>query len=101
MGYRCDNGRQAGAEENAGEITGQERRREQRDTTLGKEAQKTIPRDTELANRDRVSWDSKQVQEFLGHEKASTTLDIYSHVSLEGKKNTAVVLDELLAEKSA
>ena len=39
----------------------------------------------------------KQVQEFLGHEKASTTLDIYSHVSLEGKKNTAQVLDELLA----
>ncbi len=39
----------------------------------------------------------KQVQEFLGHEKASTTLDIYTHVSLEGKKNTAQVLDELLA----
>lgn len=43
----------------------------------------------------------KQVQEFLGHEKASTTLDIYSHVSLEGKKNTAAVLDELLSDQSA
>lgn len=43
----------------------------------------------------------KQVQEFLGHEKASTTLDIYSHVSLEGKKNTAVAMDELLTGKSA
>ena len=38
----------------------------------------------------------KQVQEFLGHEKASTTLDIYTHVSMEGKKNTAQVMDELL-----
>lgn len=42
----------------------------------------------------------KQVQEFLGHEKASTTLDIYSHVSLEGKKNTAVAMDELLTGRS-
>lgn len=39
----------------------------------------------------------KQVQEFLGHEKASTTLDIYSHLSLEGKKDTAEVMDSLLA----
>lgn len=39
----------------------------------------------------------KQVQEFLGHEKASTTLDIYTHVSLEGKKDTADVMDLLLA----
>ena len=38
----------------------------------------------------------KQVQEFLGHENASTTLDIYSHVSVDGKKNTAQKLDELL-----
>ena len=39
----------------------------------------------------------KQVQEFLGHEKASTTLDIYNHVSMEGKKDTAQVLALLLA----
>ena len=39
----------------------------------------------------------KQVQEFLGHEKASTTLDIYTHVSMEGKKDTAQVMDQLLA----
>ena len=39
----------------------------------------------------------KQVQEFLGHENASTTLDIYTHVSVEGKKDTAQVMDQLLA----
>ena len=39
----------------------------------------------------------KQVQEFLGHEKASTTLDIYTHISMESKKDTAKVMDELLA----
>ena len=39
----------------------------------------------------------KQVQEFLGHEKASTTLDIYTHVSMEGKKDTAEMMDHLLA----
>lgn len=38
-----------------------------------------------------------QVQNFLGHKKASTTLDIYSHVYLEGKKATASKLDELLS----
>lgn len=40
----------------------------------------------------------KQVQEFLGHEKASTTLDIYTHLSLEGKQDTAQKLDELLSD---
>jgi integrase len=39
----------------------------------------------------------KQVQEFLGHEKASTTLDIYTHVSMEGKKDTALAMDKLFA----
>ena len=39
----------------------------------------------------------KQVQEFLGHEKASTTLDIYTHVSMEGKKDTAQAMDRLMA----
>lgn len=38
-----------------------------------------------------------QVQNFLGHKKASTTLDIYSHIYLEGKKATASKLDELLS----
>jgi site-specific recombinase XerD len=37
-----------------------------------------------------------QVQSFLGHKKASTTLDIYSHVYLEGKRQTAAKIDELL-----
>lgn len=37
-----------------------------------------------------------QVQNFLGHKKASTTLDIYSHVYLAGKKETAAKIDELL-----
>lgn len=40
----------------------------------------------------------KQVQEFLGHEKASTTLDIYTHLSFEGKKDTGEKLDELLSD---
>lgn len=38
----------------------------------------------------------KQVQEFLGHEKASTTLDIYTHLSIENKKDTATKLDKIL-----
>lgn len=38
----------------------------------------------------------KQVQEFLGHEKASTTLDIYTHLSIENKCDTAQKLDRLL-----
>ena len=42
----------------------------------------------------------KQVQSFLGHEKAATTLDIYAHVDLEGKKDTAAAMDSLLARKS-
>lgn len=37
-----------------------------------------------------------QVQNFLGHKKASTTLNIYSHIYLEGKKQTAELLDDLL-----
>lgn len=37
-----------------------------------------------------------QVQNFLGHKKASTTLNIYSHIYLEGKKQTAELLDVLL-----
>lgn len=39
----------------------------------------------------------KQVQEFLGHEKASTTLDIYTHLSTESKRDTAEKLDQILA----
>lgn len=38
-----------------------------------------------------------QVQNFLGHKKASTTLDIYSHIYAAGKKETATKLDELLS----
>lgn len=38
----------------------------------------------------------KQVQNLLGHEKASTTLDIYSHLSLEGKEDTAKAINRLL-----
>lgn len=38
----------------------------------------------------------KQIQEYLGHEKASTTLDIYGHLSAEGKKEAANTLDGLL-----
>ncbi|MEA4934959.1 MAG: tyrosine-type recombinase/integrase [Lawsonibacter sp.] len=28
----------------------------------------------------------KQIQEYLGHEKVSTTLDIYGHLSAEEKR---------------
>ena len=38
-----------------------------------------------------------QVQNFLGHKKASTTLNIYSHIYMEGKKETALKIDELLS----
>lgn len=38
----------------------------------------------------------KQVQEFLGHEKASTTLDIYTHLSNDNKRDTANVLSHIL-----
>ena len=42
----------------------------------------------------------KQVQSFLGHEKAATTLDVYAHLDLEGKQDTANTMDSLLARKS-
>ena len=42
----------------------------------------------------------RSIQELLGHENASTTLDIYTHLSLEGKKDTALVLDKILMGKA-
>ena len=42
----------------------------------------------------------KQVQELLGHENVSTTLDIYTHLSLEGKIDTVLVLDKILMGKA-
>ena len=38
----------------------------------------------------------KQIQEYLGHEKVSTTLDIYGHLSAEGKKEAANTLNGIL-----
>ena len=38
----------------------------------------------------------KQVQEYLGHESASTTMDIYAHVSVSGKKATSAVMGNIL-----
>ncbi|MDE7242534.1 MAG: site-specific integrase [Oscillospiraceae bacterium] len=38
----------------------------------------------------------KQVQEFLGHEKASTTLDIYTHIDTEAKQRTAMSMEQAL-----
>ena len=38
----------------------------------------------------------KQVQEFLGHEEASTTLDIYTHLTQERRMDTALAIDSLL-----
>lgn len=39
----------------------------------------------------------KQIQEYLGHEQVSTTLDIYGHLSVEGKKEASCVIGGLLA----
>jgi len=39
---------------------------------------------------------AKQVQEYLGHEKIATTLDIYTHLSAEGKREAANVLNSIL-----
>jgi len=37
-----------------------------------------------------------QISQFLGHEKVATTLDIYGHLSIEGKKETATAMAEIL-----
>lgn len=42
----------------------------------------------------------KQIQEYLGHEKITTTLDIYTHLSAESKREAANVLDSLLSKPS-
>lgn len=39
---------------------------------------------------------AKQIQEYLGHEKIATTLDIYGHLSIEGKKEAADTMGRLL-----
>lgn len=39
---------------------------------------------------------AKQIQEYLGHEKIATTLDIYGHLSVEGKKEAANTMGHLL-----
>jgi len=39
----------------------------------------------------------KQIQEFLGHEQVSTTLDIYAYLNEEGKLETAMVMGAALA----
>jgi len=44
---------------------------------------------------------AKQVQEFLGHENVSTTLNMYVHLSVEGKKEAASVMGNLLTATSA
>ena len=38
----------------------------------------------------------KQVQDFLGHEKASTTLDIYTHIDTKAKQQTAFSMEQAL-----
>jgi len=38
----------------------------------------------------------KQISEFLGHEKVATTLDIYGHLSIEGKRETAKAMGDIL-----
>ena len=43
----------------------------------------------------------KQIQEYLGHEKAATTLDIYGHLTLEKREESARVMGELIAPVKA
>jgi len=43
---------------------------------------------------------AKQIQEYLGHEKVSTTLDIYGHLSVQGKKEAAQTMGSLLKMKA-
>ena len=43
---------------------------------------------------------AKQIQEYLGHEQMSTTLDIYGHLSIEGKKEAAYTMGGLLATEA-
>ena len=38
----------------------------------------------------------KQIQEYLGHEQVSTTLDLYGHLSIESKKESAQVIGNVL-----
>ena len=38
----------------------------------------------------------KQVQDFLSHEKASTTLDIYTHIDTKAKQQTAFSMEQAL-----
>lgn len=42
----------------------------------------------------------KEVQEYLGHEQVSTTLDIYTHLSADKKVEAGRCLNNLLDEKS-
>jgi len=39
---------------------------------------------------------AKQLQEFLGHDKVSTSLNFYAHVSTEAKKETAKAIGKVL-----
>ena len=43
----------------------------------------------------------KQIQEYLGHDQVSTTLDIYAHLSLEGKKEPAMMMGKILSRSTA
>lgn len=38
---------------------------------------------------------AKQIAEYLGHEKVSTTLDIYAHIDFEGKRATAQAMGNI------
>ena len=40
---------------------------------------------------------AKQIQEYLGHEKIATTLDLYGHLTAESKKETADKMNSLLS----
>ena len=41
----------------------------------------------------------KQIAEYLGHEKVSTTLDIYAHIDIEGKRATAQAMGGIFSNR--
>ena len=43
---------------------------------------------------------AKQIQEYLGHEKVATTLDIYAHLSAQGKEEAAQTMGGMLEMKA-
>ena len=46
----------------------------------------------------RDVYKRQDVQELLGHSDVSTTMNVYAHANLEGKRNSARLLDKVVGE---